>query len=146
MRCEAYEALEQVENSQMALVLYKRLKVDRSSTARTYAVIAILMLMKKFGYEDDLVKKLRSSFLRERAKRVNLAYLALFYYMERNIENIYNILVYIDDEDYHVRCNVVNILGLVIDNENAGIVKNAYRKRYEIESTRSVKATLEKYI
>lgn len=143
IRCEVYESLEQSQNDKVIISLHERIKTDRSSIARMYAVSAILALIMKHCYSEDFIKKPKISFIEKKVKRVNLTHLATLYYTEQNIDYIKKKLTCFEDKDYHIRCNVTNLLSDVIDSKNIDMVKAAYRKKYAIEQTRAVKSLLE---
>lgn len=146
VRCEVYEALELSNDNSVPRKIYDRLRSEKSSIARMYAVSAILSLIKRKGYSNSFLKNLKASFEKEKEKPVIIAYLALFYYVENEIDYIRRALEYLDDEDYHIRCNVINIIGEVLDEENEEMIKNIFDKRYNIELSRAVKSLLENFI
>lgn len=146
VRCEVYEALQNSQDDNMIYKLSKCLKGDRSSVARMYAASALLVLIKKMGCPEKIYMELKKNFSKEKEKNVIITYLTLFYLIEKKEEYIVEVLNYLNNNDYHIRCIVINTLSDVLDDKNRNIIKEAYMKRYTVETTNAVRSLLEKNI
>jgi len=146
VRCEAFDALANFNAYSELDVLVKQLKRERSSIVRMHAVATVRDLMKVDNCPIDLVLNLKDMFAKEESKGALIAYNTLFYKIEKEEKYIQNALKYIDDNDYHIRHNVINLLWDVTDEKVASQVLNEYKKRFRIEEARSVKISLEEQI
>lgn len=146
VRCEACDALINTKSIEVLNILIFHLKKEKSSIARMYTISTICNLMKQVVYTEEVVIQLNALYSKEKSKRVLIAYLSLFYLIEKERKYIEDALEYINDEDYHIRINVINLLSEVIDNNIIDVVYNAYKNRYLIENAESVKILLLKEI
>lgn len=143
VRCEVYEALSNFKSENILSILVNRIKRERSSTVRMYAISTICHLVKQISCNDNLIEELESLYDKEKSKRVIISYLSLMYLIEKNKKYIIKALEYINDIDYHIRCNVINLLSEVIDREVIELVCIEYNRRYLVENAQSVKILLE---
>jgi hypothetical protein len=146
VRCEAFDALKNFNVDNGLDVLIKHLKRERSSMARMHAIATIRDLMEADNWPIEVVLDLKAMFAKEKSKGALIAYNTLRYKIDKDDKYIQNALDYLDDEDYHIRHNVINLLWDVIDEKVASQILNEYKKRFRIEEARSVKISLEEQI
>ncbi len=144
VRCEACEALYGVLDSDVLGKLMSRLKIEKSSVVRMYIVSNICQIIKSINYDFNIVDELAHLFNKEKSKRVIIAYLCVFYVMSGDKKFIYAILNYMNDEDYHIRHNAVNLLNDIVDKDNIEIVTSGYKNRLIREDAYSVRDLLER--
>lgn len=144
VRCQACEALYGYVSAEILNKYIERLKNERSSIVRMYIISNITYIVNSNTIDTAfLYETLYKYYLKEKSKHSIIAYLALFYSLKKDIVYIYKALFYINDNDYHIRCNVINILNEVIDDENISIIINFYKNRLSIEEAFCVKDLLE---
>lgn len=144
VRCEVCDALYGCKSEIVLNKLLSRIKKERSSTTRMYIISTISSIVDETSNKSLIYDKLFSLSEKETSKCVIIAYMALFYILNKNIEYIYKALFYINDNDYHIRCNVVNLLNEVIDDENIFIILYSYKKRLLYENVYCVKDLLKR--
>ena len=111
-----------------------------------YALSSLCYIYKNFecSYEDlERIEKARE---KEKAKKVCIAYDVLLYQITKDMSYIEKVLRYLDDENYHIRCNVINLLSGVIDQKNVIIIQEAYKNRLRKEQMRAVWSSLKEYV
>ena len=143
VRCEAYDALIEIESFKEIDILLKHLRKERSSMARLHAVAAICEKLDADKTHESVIQSLKELFEQEKATRVSIAYYALFYKIEKQGKFVDLTLGYLDDADYHIRLNVINLLHDVTDENVAHHLLDEYMSRYQTEESRSVKTLLE---
>lgn len=143
VRCEAYDALTEIEPFKGIEVLLNHLRKERSSFARMHAVAAICVKLDFDNNPDDVVRSLKALFEQEKSTRVLIAYYALSYKIEKQDNYVDLALDHLDDADYHIKHNVISLLHDVIDEKVSQRLLTEYKGRYQIEESGSVKALLE---
>ena len=146
VRCEACDALSYTVSMQAQYRLLNAGKKDRSSTVRMHAIASICHSMKKGGLHEDIIEHLKLAYPKEKSQRVLLAYLSIFYLIDKDCKYVLEALRYLNDSDYHIRHNVINLLSDVIDENIIELVCGEYSKRLLIEDAQSVKTLLEQEI
>lgn len=147
VRCEACDALYMSNNIEILYMLFNQARRDKSSTVRMYAVSSMVNMLRAIDFPDDLADSIKIAYRKEKVKRVVIAYLVVMYVLEDDIQYIYDSLEYLNDENYHIRCNVINSLSSVVDDEDvASVIKEAYKERLVLESSIAVKSTLSIYV
>lgn len=147
VRCEVCDAL---FNSEEEIVLEKlllRLKKEKKSLVRMHIVSAVCNMVRKNKNNDRYINTLKILFNKEKSKRVIIAYLVLFYSTSKDKKYLNKALSYINDGDYHIRCNVINLINDVLDVGNTDIIVKAYNNRLKREKafcvTDSIKRNVE---
>lgn len=144
VRCEVCDALYGCKSEMVFNKLMTRIKKERSSTVRMYIISTIGSIVDCIINKNLIYEQLFTLSTKETSKRVIIAYMALFYLLNKDIKYIEKALFYINDSDYHIRCNVINLLNEVVDNENISIIVNLYKTRLLCEDIFCVKDLLEK--
>ncbi len=143
VRCEAYDAFYNSNSVSTMEPLLNRLQTERSQCARMHICSTINSIIKQNDISDDIKKRLLKLYMEEKSPKVLIAYYGTMYLLSKDVKYIEKALAALDDEDYHIRCNVVNILYDVIDNDNKKMIFDAYNKRLVHESSIAVKTLLE---
>ena len=146
VRSDACELLYHSESPQVLTQLMKRLRKERSSLVRMYLLDAIRSSCHSLPLQDDEKLLLLQMYKREKAARVIIQYDALFYVLFHDAQYIQNALQYLNDDDYHIRCIVIQTLSAVLDSAATEIVLHAYLKRKEEETSYAVISILDKEI
>lgn len=102
--------------------------------------------VRRLGCLPGMFEQIYLAYQKEKSKRVIIAYLALLYSIEKKRSYIAEILQNFNDNDYHIRCNVVDLICDIIDRENEEYIMQAFKERYLIEESLAVKSSIEKYI
>lgn len=124
-------------------VLLKHLRKERSSMARMHAAAAICEKLNSDKNPKEYIQSLKELLAKEKSARVLIAFYALFYKIEKQVKYVDRALDHIDDADYHIRHNVINLLHVVIDEKVSQRVLARYKHRNQIEESESVKTLLE---
>lgn len=143
VRCEVCDALYGFKSEIVLNKLLTRIKKERSSTVRMYIISTIGSIIDCVNNKNAIYEQLYILSTKETSKRVIIAYMSLFYLLNKDMEYINKALLYINDIDYHIRCNVINLLNEIVDNKNISIIINTYEKRLLIEDIFCVKDLLE---
>ncbi len=144
VRCEAYDAFCGFHSAKIVETLLNRLKTERSQCARMYIYATINSIIRNFDISDGMKKKIKTFYMKERSPKVLIACNATMYLLSKDIKYIEKILSYLNCEDYHIRCNVVNMLYDVIDDDNKKLIADAYKKRLLNEPAGAVADSLKK--
>lgn len=142
VRCEVCDALYGFKSEIVLNKLLTRIKKERSSTVRMYIISTIGSIIDCANNKNTIYEQLYILSTKETSKRVIIAYMSLFYLLNKDMEYINKALFYINDIDYHIRCNVINLLNEIVDNKNISIIINTYEKRLLIEDIFCVKDLL----
>ncbi len=142
VRCEAYDAFYNSHSIRTVELLLNRLQTERSQCARLHICSTINSIIKESDLSGDMKERLTKLYMKEKSSRVLIAYHGTMYLLSKDIKYIKKILEALNDEDYHIRCNVVNVLYDVIDNDNKKMILDAYKQRLVNESTIAVKTLL----
>lgn len=91
-----------------------------------------LQYYKKVGCSKQLYNVIKQGYAKEKSTNVLLSYWCIFYLVEQDERYIQKILSYLSDEDYHIRCNVINLLADIEDN----YVKQCERETFSLHLDR----------
>lgn len=144
VRCEAYDAFYNYTSENILDVLIKALKKERSKCAKMHLCSTICSIVKVHGYTDKLVEIVNRLYETENADNVKIAYCCIMYLFDRNVEYINKVLGYINNNDYHIRCNVINLLWDIIDSQNCDNIIKVYKNQLIKETSFAVKDLLQK--
>ena len=143
VRCEAYDAFRKSSNKEAFLILIKKIGKERSICARMHLISSLCGIAANVGYEESEREYILRFYNKEKNDSVILAYECLLYIYDKNIEHIQKCLQLLNSNNYHIRCNVINILSDVIDKNNVSLIKKAYKKKLKEEDSLAVKYLLE---
>ena len=148
VRCEACEALQGLQQFQIVELFFKYLEKENNSTVRMYMVSALCSILKKIPAQNKktLLQRINKLYSAETDKRVQWAYLSVTYILNHDVKCVQDILKHINDNDYHNRCIIINLLYDIIDKNILDLVLKSYREQYELETTRAVKELLKENI
>jgi len=124
-------------------LLFKIINYDQCEDVRFYAVGSLIIL-----FENDRNKMLSNKqsfftlFDQEKSKKVKIAYLLLFYFFDKDTKYIIQLLAFLNEKDYHLRCAVLHILQLVSVKDMASIILPALELRMKIEKSEAVRELL----
>ena len=147
VRCSAYEILMYSSSEKVLKSIIKKLGKEKNRITRMYAVSSICNIIKN-GSKFDIktVGKLRALFENEHSSCVIIAYYSVFYLIDKDISYIRKILKFINNKSYHIRCNVINIILDILDEDNHELIFDTFEKRYNIEESEAVKSLLQLWI
>ncbi len=144
VRCDVCDALYNTKSKKVLESLVLKLKKEKSSTARMYMVSTICGIIKNIGCSSTIKIELMSLYEKEKSKCVIIAYMSVFYLMDKNKKFIKDALCYINDKNYHIRSNVINLLNDVVDEKIFDTIIHSYKRRLEKEDVFCVKELLER--
>ena len=144
VRCEACDSLYGLNDRDILDCLLKALKKERSAIARMYIVSTVSSVLKEAGIAENEKSLLISLAEKEESKRVIIAYQALLYLIDRDKDHILKALSYLNDPNYHIRCNAVNLVYDAADEEVLDIVISGFEERLKAEKVFCVEDLLKK--
>lgn len=145
VRCEAYDALSQGNEIISLPVLLNSLYHERNTIARTYIVSSLTSISNRNRQIiESAINQIMCQYLIEKKLRVQLAYFCLFYSYSKNLQHIKNVLFYLNERDYHLRCCVINLVMEVVDKKSRSYVERVFKARKIIENNYAVISTLDK--
>ena len=142
VRCEAYDAFYGYADKKILDKLCYRIKKEKSKCARMHLCSTICSIIKKAGCSNQLYNVIKQSYTKEKSTNVLLSYWCIFYLVEQDKSYIQKILSYLSDEDYHIRCNVINLLADIEDNYVKKCEREAFRLHLRSEDSESVRELL----
>lgn len=143
VRCEAYDACYGYNNDYVYSSLLKRLSQERSKCAKMHLCSSLCSIIKKRKCTDNDVKKILKYYEKENDLNVLISYWCILYSFFKDKKYIDNILSCLANEDYHIRCNVINLLYDIEDDVVKQYERIAFSKQLEIERSKAVKMLLE---
>lgn len=143
VRCEVCDALYNAKEEFILEKLILRLRKEKKSIVRMYIISTICNIIKNNKSYVKYINSLKIFYKKEKSKRVIISYLVLFYSINKNDKYLNNALMYLNDSDYHIRCNVINLVNNVIDNNNLNEIVKAYNNRLKIEKVFCVRDLIE---
>jgi hypothetical protein len=146
VRCEAYDAFYGYTDTDITQVLVKKLKRERSKCARMYLCSTLCSIIKLKGCDDNIKEEILACADKEKSLNVLLAFWCILYVIKKDIQYIYKVLDCFNNSDYHIRCNVVNLLYDVIDDKNIDVIVKNCKKQLGQEDSRAVAGTIESFI
>lgn len=127
VRCEVYEALGSCNDISLLEILAERLKSEKNKIAKMYLISAIADTIDKQNATDKIVQQINNARQKEENINALLAYECLYYKIDGKTEHVKNVLQELNNTDYHIRCNVINLLADIIDSVNKKIIIDAYK-------------------
>lgn len=128
VRSEAYDAFYGYADTKTLEKLCYMIKKEKSKCARMHLCSTICSIIKKIGCSKQLYNVIKQSYIKEKSTNVLLSYWCIFYLVEQDKSYIQKILSYLSDEDYHIKCNVINLLADIEDN----YVKQCERETFSL--------------
>lgn len=128
VRCEVYEALGGCNDISL---LAERLKSEKNKIAKMYLISAITDTIDKQNATDKIVQQINDARQKEKNINVLLAYECLYYKIDGKTEHVKNVLQELNNTDYHIRCNVINLLADIVDDVNRKIIIDAYKSHLQ---------------
>lgn len=146
VRCEAYDALIDLGALKELDKIISHLKRERSTFARMHAVAAITIILRGIECPHKTVRDLKKMFRAEKSQRVLIAYDVMLYHFEKDDKYIYDVLKNLDNDDYHIRMNVISMLSDVDEESLVNYILRRFRARSEIETSFAVASLLDEQI
>lgn len=143
VRCEAYDAMYECNNENVYNSLIKRLSQERSKCARMHLCSSLCSIIKKQKYTKNDINQILKCYQKEEDLNVLLSYWCILYVLFKDKKYIDNILSCLENEDYHIRCNVINLLYDIEDDVVKQYERIAFSKQLGIERSKAVKMLLE---
>ena len=143
VRCSAYEILMFSSSKQILEIIIDKLEKEINRITRMYAASTICSIIKNgVEIEKEIFDKIQTLFNNERSSCVIIAYHSVFYLINKDITHVKEILKFLNNKSYHIRCNAIHISMDIINENNKQLIIDSFKKRYDIEETESVKSTL----
>lgn len=148
VRCEVCDTLRNSRSVFIFNKVFRQLTKEKSRITRMYIISSLCSMCcnnnELIKYLDK--KKIRSMRKGETSIRVLLAYNILYYIFTKDISYIKEDLKYINYNNYHIRCCVVNLLYEAINIHTYVIIYKAYVERIKVERVRYMCSVLEEGI
>lgn len=142
VRSEAYDAFYGYADTTILDKLCYRIKKEKSKCARMHLCSTVCSIIKQVGCSKQLYNVIKQSYTKEKSTNVLLSYWCIFYLVERDKSYIQKILSYLSDEDYHIRCNVINLLADIEDSYVKQCERETFSARLESEDSEAVRVLL----
>ena len=138
VRCEAYEAFYGYKKRNIVDMLIYRLKRERSKCARMYICSTLNSIIQYYEVNREQKQKILECYHKETKLNALIGYWCVFYQIEKDKRYIIKVLDHINHNDYHIRCNVVNFLMEILDDENKAMIELELNKQLEKEESLAV--------
>lgn len=140
VRTQAYDSLSVFETEEVEAVLFKSIKNEKDNMARSYAILSWTDVSSNLhnDYKEQL--QFVEKEMQEESKECKISYLyakCKYGYTQ----SLNELISYLDDEDYHIRCSVINILYDIVSLENKYFIQQNIEKLLQKEKSLAVKET-----
>lgn len=146
VRTEAYDSLAVFPFTDVASFLESAMKTEGNNIARSYAILSwtdvSLSLHHDMSESIDSLKKLKHN---EISTHCNLSYCYALY-MFGQVETLDEILFFLKNGDYHIRCATIALLDEIIDETNEKRIKDSIAILLSAENTVAVKDRAERFL
>jgi len=147
VRCTACESLRHIYSIDTVFLLMEILKKEKTSTVRTYVLSSLCYIVKVGRVSiDDFLPELKVMYSKEKANEVIIGYCALFFVCGKDIQYLNMVSNYLSHKNYHIRCNAINFLYEMSDDNCKVMIINKFKKIQQIEKTGAVRSLLSKYL
>lgn len=123
VRTEAYDSLSEFHNVEVEKHLENAILKEKNSMARSYAILSwadVVISIKETYFEDISFIESILSFERSTECIVSCLYAK---YKFGDEDSLAELLKYLKDKDYHIRCSVINLLYDILNNNNRRMIK-----------------------
>jgi HEAT repeat protein len=146
VRTESYDSLGDFFFDDVEAFLAKAIKTELDALARRYAILSwanVVIALQQISAE--LVSEIEKLKAQEKAPDCALSYCyALYTFGNKHMLN--EILPYLKDSDYHVRCTTISFLADIIDETNEELIKGSIEELLVTEGTIAVRSKAEEFL
>ena len=146
VRTEAYDSLSVFGNTQVEKALHDAIETETDYTARGYAILSWAEVVVALDHQNqDNINFIKHKKLIEKADICSLdCCYALYIFGEAKA--IDEILSFLLNDDYHIRCAVINILEVIVNSDNQEQIESSIKKLIETEQAMAVKDQAEHFL
>ncbi|WFR55921.1 HEAT repeat domain-containing protein [Anaerocolumna sp. AGMB13025] len=146
VRTEAYDSLSVFPFGDVETLLEEFVKLEKDSLARSYAILSWADVTCGLGHVSiDKINNLKKAKLNEKSIECSLGYCyALYVFGE--IEILNEILCYLRNDSYQIRCMTINLLNEIINEKNDFIIKDSIKRLLISEDTTAVKERAKNFL
>lgn len=138
VRTEVYDSLAVFPFDVVEKLLEKFMIEEKDALARSYAILSwadVTLSLNHVSFDKiNVLKKAKSI---EESIECSLSFCYALYVFGQN-EVLNELLSYLSNENYQVRCRVINLLDEIINKSNESIIKNTMYKLLASENTTAV--------
>lgn len=148
VRTNVCDSLSNINSLDVVNILKSKVKNDKSSLVRSYAILAIvdIFINNKFDIKENLVLFFKTALKKEKIIGVKICYYKALYILLGDNNYLFLLIAELNNRLYRNRCATVNLLISLINKGNKNIIYEALVKRLNIEKTIAVKSSIEKII
>ena len=146
VRCEAYDAFYGYTKRNVLDILTKRLCSERSICARMHLCSTICSIIVLIGCNKQIENAIRNCYTKEKYIKVLISSWTILYFWEQDRVYLNKILDCLNNKDYHIRCNLINLLCDIECMNINDIIKPKYQERLIIEDSEAVRIMLKNEI
>lgn len=145
VRMCAYDSLSVFTSKEVISILSDAILSEEDEIARSLAIYSLTDIVVKSGKEKSFTEFFSEQYQKEKSDYCILAYYFAFYKFG-SADYIYNILDYLDNHDYHIRCAVLNNLSEITNDDNKDMILLRVKDRLTTENSQAVLASLKEFI
>ena len=146
VRIEAYDSLSVIHVDDVEIFLATAMINESDELARSYSIISWAGVALALHYDPlEQISKIEKLKTQEESQKCVLSYCYAQYIFGKK-EILDELLSYLNDNNYHVRCTTISYLADIIDETNIGLIKNAIVKLLATEETRAVRDQAERFL
>lgn len=139
VRTEAYDSLSVFAHDDVESFLEKAMQTEKDELARSYAISSWADVVVSLGHDTtekkDLLVRLKSEEKTDRC-RLDFCYAQYIFGEESVLDEI---LGYLQNEDYQIRCSSLSLLKEIVDENNRDRIKKVLEELLMTEATVAVK-------
>ena len=146
VRTEAYDSLGSFPTNNVEEFLSGAIKIEKDHLARCYAILSWTDVAVALQHNSlRQIKELEENKIQENSQHCALSYCYALYLFGKK-EVLAELLSYLDNDDYHIRCIVISILSSIIDESNKDLIRGSVKKLYTTEDCIAVRDRLESFL
>jgi HEAT repeat protein len=146
VRIEAYDSLCFFAFDDVEVFLAKIITEESDSLARSHAILSwtdISVTLQKNS--SDRIEEIEALKYKEKNAECALSYCyALYFFGKKDI--LVELLTYLSNDDYHIRCATLSLLPGIIDETNKELIKLSVEKLLSVESAFAVRNQAKRFL
>lgn len=146
VRLESYDSMRSYRSYETEQFLRKVILRETDDLARNYAILSWAETVKYLGY--DISSAINFVMCQKSTEKSSHCQLAFCYsqYIFGDIKALNEMLLFLKNKDYHIRCSVLNLLKSIVYESNKKSVKIAIHQMLLTEKSKAVREDAEKLI
>lgn len=139
VRSSVYEFCSLIKNKNILTKCINNIEKEHNTIARTYLVSSVNEIAKDIKLETDKYDYLCILSAKEKEISVLIQYINIFFTITNDTKYLYKILEQLNNDDYHLRCVVINSIPDILNTMQKKIVSDCLEKRLAEENSFAVR-------